>query len=435
MKEGVKEGFTNFTVVRECSKTNGRLSQFELSNKVDMPTFMPVATYGAMRSVPVDQLDNQIILCNTYHLRDLNRNIKEFMGWKQAILTDSGGFQIQSLPCEIVDEGIRFTETRALFTPEDSMQIQRILGPDIIMQLDDVVNPMKPKERHAIAVRRSIEWLDRAIDELDKEKEEGREKETISDFSESTSFISTVVTETSSSSENQKRHRKHRDIRALSHKIGQILFPIVQGGLNKDLRSHSISEILQRNPVGVAIGGMCGGEDKMAFAEIVEYTVGELRRNGFSGPVYVMGVGYPDDVVVCSALGTDTSDCVYPTRMGRCGRLFSDTGDIEITNAGLRRHLQKHDLFDPISVDTKCTCKMCTYSFHYLLKIKNTPNFCNLGSVHNLRYMAGLMERIRDALACDKFDQFVVEYFRVKYEKKAPGWIKAVFRQKFKIEI
>ncbi|OQS54159.1 Tgt [Ecytonucleospora hepatopenaei] len=474
-----------FKLINKCKHTNAKVFQYTLSNNVMLPIFMPVATYGAMRSIPVDELDDchsGIILSNTYHCRNMKKNVKNFMGFKKSLLTDSGGFQIQSLPCTITDEGIEFKlESKLIrkeenkvknehtnkeenknkkifeqkvFTPEDSMDAQFTLGADIIMQLDDVVNPIENKQRHAEGVKRSIEWLDRAVLKL-------RE-------------ISGI-----SSDANKKIKKENLESNFIFNE--QILFPIIQGGLNLDLREKSIYEIIKRslknhkfidlvqdkeefykqeNQIikkeeiflnGVAIGGMCGGENKNEFAKVVHFCTTKLSEFGYEGPIYVMGVGYPDDIVVCSALGTSMSDCVYPTRMGRTGKYFWDGEDIEITRINKVRNLLEKEikvksllekeikdenlLFTKVKTLTKCDCAMCEYSFYYLHIHRDTPNLCNLASKHNLLYMKRLGERIRESIINNRFEQFIKEYFIKKYKRpeEIPKWILSTFEEYFKI--
>lgn len=395
-----KTEFGSFIIVKKCIFTNARISKFILSNTITLPAFMPVATYGAMRSIPIDQLSQDlgdIILSNTYHCRNFHKNVKKFMNWNKSLLTDSGGFQIQSLPCTIIDEGVQFqiksTDLNDIFTPENSMQIQTELCSDIIMQLDDVVNPLENKDKHSIAVDRSIKWLDRAINYL------------------------TLVENDNNIQEKKYKKTKHNLIFNIN--CNQILFPIIQGGLNNDLRLKSITEILKRNPVGLAIGGMCGGEDKDQFFKIVSFTTNTLRNKNYNGPIYLMGIGYPDDVILCYGLGVDMTDCVYPTRIARRGVVLYDMGEIDLN----RIKLTTSHITMLLSELTSCDCKLCSYSIYYLVNIKNTVNICNMVSIHNLKYMKKLTDRVKDAINTDTFDQFIKTYFINKYKDKIPQWI------------
>lgn len=379
----MSESFGKFKIIKKCSTTNARISEFTLSkNTLHLPIFMPVATYGAMRGVEVSTMPEEMILSNTYHLRNLGKNIKDFMGWKRSMLTDSGGFQIQSLPeVKVTDEGVIFSNK--LFTPEDSMDIQMGLGADIMMQLDDVVNPKEEREKHVKAIERSIEWLDRAIIHIANRNASKVEK------------------------------RAKIDIPKISPSENQVLFPIVQGGLEEDLRKKSIDSILKRDPIGLAIGGLSGGEDKEEFCRTVLFCCNNLPDNI---PRYLMGVGYPEDIVVCCALGTDMSDCVYPTRTARFGRGFRDCGDITINSKVLG---------DLSPIDEKCKCNTCKkYSKAYLLTIKDTPNFCMLMSVHNMFYMRELTRRIRESILNDSYPEFIKDYMKNRFKDETPKWIK-----------
>lgn len=384
--------FGDFKIIKKCKTTNARVSEFTLENNtLHLPIFMPVATYGAMRGVKASSMEEEMILSNTYHLRNLNRNVKDFMGWKKSMLTDSGGFQIQSLPnVQVTDEGVLFDNK--MFTPEDSMDIQMCLGADIMMQLDDVVNPKEERHLHEKAIERSIEWLDRAIIHINA-------KRTSDNNSNSADSVDSA-------------NKKAKKIPKIIPSNGQVLFPIIQGGLLDDLRKKSIDEILLRKPIGLAIGGLSGGENKNDFCSTVLYCCSTLPDEI---PRYLMGVGYPEDIVVCCALGTDMSDCVYPTRTARFGRGFRDCGDLMIDGKIFS------DL-DPIDADCKCsTC--LKYSRSYLLTIKGTPNFCMLMSAHNMFYMRNLTLRIRKSIMEDKFEEFIKEYMALRFSSGVPDWI------------
>lgn len=387
--------FGDFKILKKCKTTNARVSTFELGrNTLHLPVFMPVATYGAMRGVKPEHLEEEIILSNTYHLRNLGRNVKDFMGWGKSMLTDSGGFQIQSLPnVRVVDDGVVFDNK--LFTPEDSMEIQMTLGADIMMQLDDVVNPMMPRELHVRAISRSIEWLDRAISHING-AHEARDAGSVKRMRGNDGEAAPSDT----------------DIPTIQCHKNQVIFPIIQGGLEDDLRKESIDAILERRPKGLAIGGLSGGEDKNDFCRTVRHCCASLPDDM---PRYLMGVGYPEDIVVCCALGTDMSDCVYPTRTARFGRAFRDKGDLVVGNSLA---------LDLSPIDRDCACRTCKrYTRAYLAAIKGTPVFCMLMSIHNLFYMRGLTQRIRSSIMDDAFPRFAVEFMARRYKKDVPGWI------------
>ncbi|KAG5860020.1 queuine tRNA-ribosyltransferase [Encephalitozoon hellem] len=376
----------DFKVIKRCSTTNARVSKFELNDVcLELPIFMPVGTYGAMKGICVPSLQESMILANTYHLRALGKSIKKFMKYDRGMLTDSGGFQIGSLPDVVVtEEGVRFGTT--LFTPEDSMDIQTKLGADIIMQLDDVVNPCEEREKIEVAMRRSIRWMDRCINAINGCGTDGC----------------------------NKKVKKETDVPQikLDEKSTQILFPIIQGGLDEDLRAESIAEILKRSPKGLAIGGLSGGEEKSEFARTVYFCIQNLPEDI---PRYLMGVGYPEDIVVCAALGSDMSDCVYPTRTARFGKALSDTGDVCFTPK-LKNDKRK--------IDEDCSCYVCSkYSRAFIFSIKGTTNFCMLLSIHNLHYMRGLTRRIRESIMEDKYPEFIKTFMRRRF-REIPEWIR-----------
>lgn len=380
-----------------------------ISTDVSLPTFMPVATYGAMKAVHLRDLDNELILANTYHCRHLG-NLKELSGWKKGLLTDSGGFQIGSLfGATVVEEGVIFPnsdEKGEIFTPEKSICIQNRLGADIIMQLDDVVQPSSPRVEEAMW--RSLRWLKRCM---------------------------------------------------RVHKTSQLLFPIVQGGLDLNLRSKSLAQILETSPPGIAIGGLCGGESKEDFCRVIYHCTRVINAkfvercdddpdtsSTASIPIYVMGVGYPEDVVVCVALGCDMMDCVYPTRTARFGKMFRDAGDIninkrsEIVKKGIRKQVPNNQCtssaaacentseeYERISTNcelfNECECNTCTkYSLQYLHSIRGTTNFCTLLTAHNLHYMSTLGKRMREALKSGCFPEFVNKYMKKRFTE-VPKWI------------
>ncbi|KAM0673722.1 Queuine tRNA-ribosyltransferase catalytic subunit 1 [Gurleya vavrai] len=369
----------SFKILAKCSKTNARVSTYVLAHgSVNLPTFMPVATRAAMKGVLSTQLDEEIILSNTFHCRHLKNDLHDFMNYKKCMLTDSGGFQIVSLTGAFVkEEGVYFPDykknEKVLLTPEDSIAIQNTLGADIIMQLDDVLNPLQKKEKLEEGMKRSLRWLKRCF----------------------------------------KAHANEK----------QILFPIIQGGLHDDLRLESIKGILENDIKGIAIGGLSGGEDKAEFSKTVGFCIKNLP---FNIPKYVMGVGYPEDIIVCIALGADMSDCVYPTRTARFGRAMTDKEDLNL--------LKRKFFNDFRKTDEECECFTClNHTRQYLHFIKGTTNFCSLISIHNIFYMKKLTKKIRQSIIEDKFDVFVKVWMNNRF-KNVPDWIKNVFKE-FDVEI
>lgn len=373
-----------FDVVASCTTSLARTSIMKLPHyTVETPVFMPVGTKGSVKSILPEQLEDmncQIILGNTYHLGlrpgvELLKKAKglhNFMGWKRALLTDSGGFQMVSLlhMAEINEQGVNFESpydgTKSLLTPEKSIQIQNVIGADIIMQLDDVVpTTSKDKERMEEATYRTTRWLDRCLSA-------------------------------------HKRPNK------------QSIFPIVQGGLTENLRTLSANLHLKRKVNGYAIGGLSGGEAKEDFWKMVLLSTKILPCDK---PKYVMGVGFAVDLVICCALGADMFDCVFPTRTARFGCALTSDGQISL------RHKKFKMDFGPI--EKNCICSTCkTYTRAYIHQIVSLEAVsCNLLSVHNLNYQMQLMKGIRESIKVNKFPEFVQEFMTNMYpNKNYPRW-------------
>lgn len=277
------------------------------------PLFMPVGTQGTIKGLTTQQLEEigcQIILGNTYHLAlrptseliDELGGLHKFMNWPRAMLTDSGGFQMVSLLhlADITEKGVTFQSPvdgkPMLLTPEESIQIQNRIGADIIMALDDVVRTTITGPRIEEAMYRTLRWIDRCI----------------------------------------AAHKRPHE---------QNLFGIVQGGLDPVLRDICVRGLVDRNLPGYAIGGLAGGEDKDSFWRVVAQCTASLPEDK---PRYVMGVGYPLDIVVCSALGADMYDCVYPTRTARFGTALIPEGVLKL----------KHQVMadDTRPIDPTCDC-------------------------------------------------------------------------------
>mmetsp|Transcript_3486 Transcript_3486/g.3232 ORF Transcript_3486/g.3232 Transcript_3486/m.3232 type:complete len:358 (+) Transcript_3486:120-1193(+) len=346
---------------------------------------MPVGTKGAIKGVTFQQMRElgcQILLGNTYHLGnypgtevlDNFSGLHNFEGWDRNILTDSGGFQMVSLLklAQITEEGVEFESptdgSRMLLTPEESMRIQNSIGADIMMALDDVTNPLSTKERLEEACHRTTRWIDRCI---------------------------------------------------LAHNPSkpQNLFGIVQGGLDTSLRDISLEGLISKNLPGYAIGGLAGGEAKEDFWKIVAHCTNKLP---WEKPRYLMGVGYPIDLLVCSCLGVDMFDCVFATRTARFGQVFTKKGFLR-----LRPEEMKSDL-SPL--DESCNCPTCikyTKSFLSTLLHKE-QTACHLLSIHNIYFLFTLMREIREAIISGELEEyarnFVLEWFNGI--ENVPSWVK-----------
>ncbi|XP_055331685.1 queuine tRNA-ribosyltransferase catalytic subunit 1-like [Paramacrobiotus metropolitanus] len=415
---------SKWTILANCKTSKARAGILSLPHyDVHTPVFMPVGTKGCMKGVLPEQLEAlrvQILLANTYHLAlkpgpELLRKcggLHKFMNWKNGMLTDSGGFQMVSLVklSKVSEEGVEFLSPYAserpdgdsptkwrrlqkdtvvprantsddeasvaedsagdlmLLSPEKSMDMQNAIGADIMMQLDDVVSSLTTGERVEDAMERSIRWLQRC----------------------------------------RSAHKRPDD---------QYLFPIVQGGLDAELRRKSVEGIVKYDWVGCAVGGLSGGEAKDSFWQMVNTSTDLLPK---SLPRYVMGVGYAEDLVVCCALGADMFDCVFPTRTARFGCALVATGQLN-----LRLNAYAKD-FSPI--DSECQCLTCrTYTRSYLHHIvTDIPTAARLISIHNLAYQMNLMERIRESIKAGTFADFVQDFMKRRYTEAGqdiPEWI------------
>ena len=333
------------------------------------PIFMPVGTAGSVKAVTQKQLEEdvkaQIILGNTYHLYlrpglevlEKAGGLHRFNGWKHPILTDSGGYQVFSLAGtrKIKEEGCTFQShidgSKHLFTPESVMDIQRTIGGDIIMAFDEC----PPGGSDHTYAKRSMElthrWLDRCIQQFE----------------------------------------------ATSDKYGytQNLFPIVQGGVHKDLRKQSCEYIAAKDATGNAIGGLSVGEPEHLLYEICDWCCDHLPANK---PRYLMGVGTPWNILECISLGVDMFDCVMPTRNGRNAMLFTSKGVINIDNKKW-----EHD-FSPI--DDGIPCEVSNYYsksyLRHLLKSKEILGL-TIASIHNLAFYMWLVKEARNHIKAGDF--------------------------------
>ena len=344
--------------------------------EVATPAFMPVGTQGTVKAMSVDALlrtGSEIILGNTYHLhlRPGDERIlalgglHAFSGWHGPMLTDSGGFQVYSLanPRHIDDVGVRLQshlDGRALhFTPELAMQIQANLGADIVMAFDDCPALPADATRLAAAVDRTMHWARRCVAQFGA----------------------------------RRRH-------AAGHE--QVLFGIVQGGLDAAERQRCAQQLIELDLPGYAIGGLSVGEDKADLHRVAAATAQQLPH---AKPRYLMGVGFPDDILAAVAAGVDMFDCVLPTRMARNGTLLTADGRLVLRNA------RYADDVRPVEAD--CDCSACRrHSRAYLRHLIVAREILGLSlcSEHNLRFYQRLMTATRDAIAAGCFAQFRREF-------------------------
>lgn len=339
----------------------------------ETPVFMPVGTQGCVKAVSPEDLADigvKVILANTYHLylrpghRLIERlgGLHRFMAWSRPILTDSGGFQVYSLARlrTISDEGVVFQShldgSSHFVGPEEAVDIQRALGADIIMALDECVPYPADHDYVAQSVRLTSLWARRCRD-------------------------------------------RSRD-------ASQALFGIVQGGVYRDLRERSAGDLVEMNFDGYAIGGLSVGEDAAARLRVIEETRPLLPEHK---PVYLMGVGRPEDLLEGVRLGVDMFDCVMPTRNARNGSLFTSEGVLAIKNACY--------VDDERPIDETCGCYTCThYSRAYLRHLFMARELLvyRLNTIHNLSYYARFMEDIRKAIREDQFWTFREAFYETR---------------------
>ncbi len=361
----------------ESGQTGARRGRLTLNHGViETPIFMPVGTYGsvkAMSPLELKEVDAQIILGNTFHLwlrpgmEVLKKfgGLHRFMGWDKPILTDSGGFQVFSLGAmrKITEEGVKFSSpidgSKLFLSPEVSMQIQRALNSDIVMQFDECT-PYEIDGRPATfdeaaqSMRMSLRWAKRSKDEF------------------------------------------------VGGENPNALFGIVQGGMFEHLRDESLAGLEDVGFPGIAIGGLSVGEPKEEMMRMLAHIGPRLPA---TKPHYLMGVGTPEDLVAGVANGIDMFDCVMPTRNARNGWLFTRFGDIKIKNARYKE--------DEQPLDETCDCYACrNFSRAYLHHLHRTGEIlgARLNTIHNLHYYLQLMREMRSAIDAQQFSAFVLRF-------------------------
>lgn len=345
---------------------------------IQTPAFMPVGTHGTVRGLHPEEVRRtgaQIILGNTYHLHlrpgeDVVRalgGLHRFTTWPGPMLTDSGGFQVFSLQAlrRVAEEGVEFVShidgsTRTI-TPESSMEIQWALGADIAMAFDQVVPGQAPPDVACEGMERTLRWLERC-------------------------------------------RSKHAELaNGRTDDAGpprrQTLWPIIQGGTHGDLRARSLEGTLERGPwTGVAIGGLSVGEPKPVMHRVLEELNPGLPA---TLPRYLMGVGFPDDLLEGIGRGVDLFDCVAATRNGRHGSAWTSEGKVNIRAAGLR--------FGDGPLDPACDCETCSrFSRAYLRHLFMAEEMLGLRlvSIHNIRFLVRLGELARAAILTGTFDRW-----------------------------
>ena len=350
--------------------------------EIRIPAFMPVgtaATVKAMKPESVRATGADIILGNTYHLMlrpSAERvarlgGLHQFMNWNGPILTDSGGYQVMSLSelTKVSEEGVAFAShldgSRHRLSPERSMEIQRLLGSDIVMAFDQLVPATATRDQAAEAMERSMRWAMRSRD----------------------GFYC-----------------------GSDHAASAALFGIQQGGLDEQLRKASADALIDIGFDGYAIGGLAVGEGHQAMCAVLDYAPGQLPEDK---PRYLMGVGKPDDIVEAVRRGVDMFDCVLPTRSGRTGQAFTAEGPINIRNARFAE--------DQGPLDPDCSCPTCgSYSRAYVHHLVRSGEILGamLMTEHNLSFYQRLMQGLREAIDEGRFAAHAADFLG-RYRQKA----------------
>lgn len=347
---------------------------------VETPAFMPVGTYGAVKTMTPEELHavgSEIILGNTFHLMlrpgteviAAHNGLHGFMHWDGPILTDSGGFQVWSLGKmrKISEQGVTFRSPvngdEIFLGPEQSIDVQHALGADVVMAFDECLPYPAGEQQACSSMEMSLRWAERS-------KEAHRDK---------------------------------------SQNKGSVLFGIVQGGMYEHLRERSLRGLTDIGFEGYAIGGLSVGEPKDARQVVLEALLPQMPK---FLPRYLMGVGTPEDIVEAVRRGVDMFDCVLPTRNARNGHLFVHGGEIRIRNSQYRN--------DTRPLDAACACYTCRhYSRAYLRHLDKTREIlgARLNTIHNLHYYQELMRGLRAAISQGKLDGFVNEFYLKRARK------------------
>ena len=376
---GPYNGCLPFSFTVEATDGPARLGRMQTAHgPVETPVFMPVGTLATVKGIPhhlVEELGAQIILANNYHLY-LRPGIEQvrkfgglhrFMAWERAILTDSGGFQVFSLNelRKVSEEGVKFRShidgSSHMFTPESAIAAEIGLGADIIMAFDECTEYPAERSRAQHSMEMTVRWAARCRDYFEQHKQE-------------------VPWDSG----------EH-----------QALFGIIQGGMHLDLRAECAKRLVDLDFPGYAIGGLSVGEPTHLTREVIEATLPHLPADK---PRYVMGVGYPDQIVEYAALGVDMMDCVLPTRAARHALLFTSVGRINIKSA--------RNADDQVPPDPNCGCWVCgRYTRAYLRHLFATGETLGpvLATVHNLAHYLDTMKAVRHAIKVGKVSELLAK--------------------------
>jgi queuine tRNA-ribosyltransferase len=362
-----------FQLLKKDRQSSARLGVIGTSRgDIQTPIFMPVATHGAMKPLTPAQIvetGSQIILSNTYHLHlqpgeglvKKAGGLHKFMAWDKPILTDSGGFQVFSLPNKrITEDGVFFkheiTGSEIFLDPATAIRIQQDLGADIIMAFDECIPYPCDKAYAEQSTKKTIRWL--------------------------------------------------KECQKATTDNGQALFGIVQGSVFEDLRAMCVREMCKLDLPGYAIGGVSVGEGLELLKQVLNWTAPHLPENK---PRYLMGVGLPEDILESVERGIDMFDCVIPTRYARSATLFTRRGKIRMTNKNYKR--------DFFPIDPSCSCYTCCHfsrAYIHHLFVANEVLSAVLSAIHNVHFYQAMMAEIRQAIADGRFieykGKFLAEY-------------------------
>lgn len=371
----------DYKITHKDKDSKARCAEFTTPHGIiETPVFMPVATQATVKTISQKELDEcsaEIILSNAYHLYlrpgldiiEEAGGLHNFMSWRKPLLTDSGGYQIFSLALlrKHRDEGVEFQShidgSKHFLTPEKVINIQKSLGADIIMPLDDCIQYPATYEMAKVAMERTTSWARRSKDEYLK----------------------------------------------LNCQKDQMLFGIVQGSTYKELRQESFSQLMDLDFPGYAIGGLSVGEPEDLRYDILSFTAQNLPAQK---PRYVMGIGMPEDILEAVSCGVDMFDCVIPTRYGRNGTAFTNEGKFVIRNADFKADLRP--------LDSQCQCYTCkNFSRAYLRHLFNSKEMLGLRlvSLHNIYFFIKLTHDIRQSIKQERFSEFKDNFLNSYIEK------------------
>ncbi len=358
-----------FELLKKDPQTAARRGRLHTPHgAIETPIFMPVGTHGALKAMTpaqVEETEAQIILANTYHMHlkpgeslvKKAGGLHSFMNWKRPILTDSGGFQVFSLPKKrIGEEGVHFhhelTGEEIFLGPKEAIQIENDLGADIIMAFDECIPYPATHDYSAKSIKKTLRWAESCL-----------------------------------------KHHSRED---------QALFGIVQGSVYQDLRKECAEELTKMDFPGYAVGGVSVGEGLELLKKVVDYTAPFLPENK---PRYLMGVGLPEDILESIERGMDMFDCVIPTRYARSATLFTSRGKLRLTNRQYRR--------DFFPVDPACDCYCCkNFTRAYLHHLFNANEILSatLSAIHNVRFYLKMVEGARLAIEAGDYLAYKKEF-------------------------